>query len=360
MIQRRQRAEIQGLRFDNDTNTTHAPNTVPKPDIGSDQRLPTIITPIQRRLIEANSAINQRSPDRLAFMHSVMCQVGLPRSRTAERSFERRNGYASVLLEAGSLYDGMRFVDMPLPYGAVPRLVLAHISSEAVRTKRREIEIGSSMRQFLLKLGMQPSGGRRGGYGALARQMEALAACRLTLGMHAHGRVVTLDAKPIKRFEAWLQQDGGQTSLWPGMLELSEDFYETLAAHAVPLDEEALAALKHSSLALDIYAWLAHRLCRVTRPDGCKLSWTNLRNQFGQEYSSPRDFKKQFKRALRQVTLVYPDARIDDDVGGLLLYPSQPPLPKTFVGAAIGSSPRKPGTAVVPPFPRLQPTVILA
>ena len=226
-------------------------------------------------------------------------------------------------------------VDQPLPYGTTPRLVMVHVSSEAIRTRSRSIEVGDSMRQFLTSLGMQPSGGERGGYTVFKRQMEALAACRLTLGMHKEGRVVTVDAKPIKRFEAWLQRDGTQRTMWPGVLELTKDFYDTLAEHAVPLDYRALSALKHSSLALDVYTWLAHRLCRVARAEGVKLSWENLRDQFGQEYATGKDFKKEFRGVLRQVLMVYPDARIAETPGGLALFPSRPPLTHTTVGFAL-------------------------
>ncbi len=237
----------------------------------------------------------------------------------------------AILLEAGKLYDGREWVDQPLPYGTTPRLVMVHVSSEAIRTQNRSIEIGDSIRQFLTALGMQTSGGARGGYTALRKQVQALAACRLTLGMHDHGRVVTVDAKPIKRFEAWLQHDGSQRTLWPGVLELSEDFFNTLAEHAVPLDHRALCALKHSALALDVYTWLAHRLCRVNKLAGVRLSWHNLREQFGQEYRDGKNFKREFRNVLHQVAAVYPDARFGDVPGGLVLFPSRPPLPKTTI-----------------------------
>ncbi len=288
----------------------------------------------------ANTAISLSPPDRMDFLHAVLCQVGLPRKRTDARTFERQSGHVSMLLEAGKLWDGRQWVDQPLPYGPTPRLVMVHVSSEAIRTKQRSVEIGASMRQFLQMLGMQTSGGARGSYHALRRQMEALAACRLLIGLQEQGRVVTVDAKPIKRFEAWLQQDGPQHTLWPGVLELSEDFYNTLSHHAVPLDYRALAALKHSSLALDIYTWLAHRLCRVKAFQGTKLSWSNLREQFGQEYATSKNFKHEFKHALRQVLAVYPEARVGDMIGGLVLYPSKPPLSPTMMAVPnVGSVP---------------------
>ena len=130
--------------------------------------------------------------------------------------------------------------------------------------------------------------------------------------------MVTVDAKPIKRFEAWLQHDGSQQTLWPGILELSQDFYETLTLHAVPLDYRAISALKHSALALDIYTWLAHRLCRIEKPEGVMLSWENLRDQFGQEYHDAKDFKREFRDVLRQVCTVYPTPRSTARPGGLI------------------------------------------
>lgn len=296
---------------------------------------PPALTPRQRRLIDAGYRIATDPPDRSDFLHTVMCQVGLPRSYTESRTFERRNGHISILLEAGKLYNGREWIQQPLPYGSTPRLVMVHVSSEAIRTKNRNVEIGDSMRGFLNTLGLSTSGGIRGGYANLKRQMEALAACRLTLGMFAEGQVVTVDAKPIKRFAAWLDQDGSQPTLWPGALELTQDFYNTLQNHAVPLDYRALSALKHSALALDIYTWLAHRLCRISKANGVMLSWENLRDQFGQEYGNPKDFKKEFKDVMRQTLIVYPEAHVSEIDGGIQLYPSKPPLSRTQISLSF-------------------------
>lgn len=284
---------------------------------------------VGRRLIDASTSIRDQPPDRLDFLHTVMCQVGMPRKATDSRLFERQNGPFSILLEAGRLWNGQSWQPQPLPYGTTPRLVMVHLSSEAIRTQNRRVELGESMRAFLQILGIQTNGGPRGGYTSLKRQMEALAACRLSIGMSAQGRVVTVDAKPIRRFEAWIQNDGPQRSLWPGMLELSTEFFETLSEHAVPLDYRALSALKHSALALDVYTWLAHRLCRIHETKGVILSWSNLHDQFGQEYRQVKDFKKAFRHVLRQVWLVYPTARMEDWAHGIILKASPPPIVKT-------------------------------
>lgn len=302
-----------------------------------------------QRLIEAHERIRSEPPDRNDFLHTVMCQVGMPRRATEARSFERTSGPFSITLEAGRLWSGKEWTEQPLPYGTIPRLVMVHLSSEAIRTKNRRVEVGDSIRQFLQVLGIGDGGGPRGGYTVFRKQMEALAACRLSIGMTTEGRVVTVDAKPIKRFEAWLQHDESQQTLWPGVLELSQEFYETLTQHAVPLDYRALAAIKHSALALDIYTWLAHRLCRIDKPIGVMLSWENVREQFGQEYSNSKDFKREFRSVLRQVWLVYPDANVEEVTGGIHLWHSPPPIRKTAIslaGPRLETPPvGKPGTS---------------
>ena len=167
---------------------------------------------------------------------------------------------------------------MPLPCGAKPRLILLHLCSEAVRTKSTQIQIGESIRDFLQKMNIAVQGSE---YRSVKEQMECLAACRMIFGMSTPSKDVTTETKPNEHFEAWLHYDGFQRSMWPGYLELSQRFVDTLLAHAVPLDPRAIRGLQKSALALDVYTWLAHRLCRVRKAEGVKLSWGNLRMQFG-------------------------------------------------------------------------------
>jgi hypothetical protein len=231
-------------------------------------------------------------------------------------------------LDAGALFDGKRFVDQPLPYGVKPRLIMAHVCGEAVRTRSRDIEIGHSAHDFMKSLGFETNGA---GYRSTRAQIMALAASRLTLGYVAGNTPKTINTQPIEQFEAWLHPSGQQTVLWPGRVTLSTPFFETILEHPVPLERHALSALKHSALALDVYTWLAHRLCRIPKPEGIKVSWENLRDQFGQEYANPKDFKKELRQALRQVLTVYHAARVEEVPGGLLLKPSAPPVSKASV-----------------------------
>lgn len=289
-------------------------------------------SPILKRLVKTSEDISiKRNPERIDFLHAVLCQVGMPRKHVVDRTFERRSGAASIILEAGRLYRRGKWINTPLPYGTRPRLVMVYISGEAVRTKSRTIEIGESVYEFLKRLGIETSGGPRGGYTMFKKQMEALVACRMSLGLSLPDRDITINTQPISRFDAWFVNHSQERALWPGILDLSQEFFNTLISNAVPLDHRALAALKHSSLALDIYSWLSHRLCRIQREIGVRVSWENLKDQFGQEYKDSRDFKKEFKEALRQVHGVYPDAKLEQTPSGFILKPSPPPVKKTQI-----------------------------
>lgn len=279
---------------------------------------------------EAERGLAVGKPD---YLPAVLCQVGLPRSPVQGRTFERISGGVSLQVEAGSVFDGRAFVPQPIPYGIRPRLALIHIATEAIRTNSRTVDVGGSVNAFLTELGLD-NGGKA--YRQMRAQMTALAACTLrlgrietrTIGGQDRDFAVTLDAKPFRQFEAWIDSHGDQPSLWPTAIELTPEFFTAITETAVPLKPAALAQLSHSALALDIYTWLAHRLWRVRR-GGSRISWAALQEQFGTEYRDRKEFKRQFRLRLREALAAYPEAKVEDVDGGILLRASPPPIPRT-------------------------------
>lgn len=282
------------------------------------------------KLIDTGVTIKTEGPTGkdLAFMHSIMCQVGLPRSKVDGLEFERTCGGAGLYIRAGKLWDGKKFIQQPIPYGPMPRLVMAYVNTQALRSKSPEIEVGNSASDFLKQLGKDSTGGKRGSYTNFRKQIMALSACSMTIGFTTADTVITYDGKPIQRFEAWISNQDEQGVLWPGTITFSQEYFQTLALHAVPLDLRALNALSSSALAMDIYVWLAERLHRIiNRP--LLLHWQSLREQFGQEYLGPeadKNFKKSFLPALTKVLTVYPQAKVKHVTGGILLMASPPPI----------------------------------
>lgn len=289
---------------------------------------PLTLSKRESKLLNAGVQIATEPPtgEDMAFTHSVLCQVGLPRSKVEGREFMRQSGAVWVNVQAGILDEGHGPVAQPIPYGAMPRLALAWLSTYAKRNNTREIPIGDSAAEFLRLMGMDDQGGR---YTTLRKQMHALAACRLQLGYK--GR--TFNGQPVEQFDAWIaNRESPQRVLWPGVMVLSEGYHRELVEHGVPLDNRALHALKGSALALDVYSWLAHRLHRIEgRP--VILHWKSIREQFAQEYEGKdpdKDFKKKFLPVLRDVQLVYPKADVKQVTGGLMLRCSPPPIPKSL------------------------------
>lgn len=261
----------------------------------------------------------------MAFMHAILCQVGLPRSRVDGREFLRQSGDAWVNIQAGVLDEGRGPVLQPIPYGAMPRLALAWITTFAIRNNTRVVPIGDSAADFLRMLGQSATGGERGTYTTLRKQMHALAVCRLQLGFK--GR--TYNGQPVEEFETWFPPNHeNQRAIWPGLITLSSSFHGEIMEYGVPLDNRAMMQIKGSSLALDIYCWLAHRLHRIDgRP--VFLPWKVLRDQFGQEYvgkNSNKDFKRTFLHALNLVMVVYPLASVKVVNCGIKLQRSPPPI----------------------------------
>jgi len=285
------------------------------------------LTRKQRRLIDTSAAIRGAPPDRIDFLHTVQCQCGIPYKNPGDvREWDRRQGHASLRIEAGSAIDPRtgEFVKLGLPYGEKPRLVLIHLATEAVRTGSPVVDVEESMTAFARSLGLETNGQQ---LTALKDQLARLAAATVRMGVVEDGRAVQVNTPFVAAFDLWFPRQADQRVLWPSTVRLSPDYFQTLGRHAVPLDHRAVAALASSSMALDVYVWLAQRLYRVPPGRPQFVGWANLHEQFGQGFARVRDFRRRFLQTLRHVAAAYPTARLAADDRGLTLEHSPPPVP---------------------------------
>lgn len=299
---------------------------------------PKTLTPHQRKLIEASAEIQSTQPGQADFLHSVQCQCSLPYVNPGDevREWERRQGFASLRVEAGSALDPRtgQFVKLGLPYGEKPRLVLIHLASEAIRTGSPLIDAEDSMTAFARSLSIATNGPQLRG---LKDQLARLASATIRFGFIEGDHAVQINTQIVTAFDLWFPQQPDQRVLWPSTVRLSDEFFKSLAKHAVPLDNRAIAALSSSSLALDTYVWLAQRLHRVQSGKPQFIHWISLHDQFGQGFARVRDFRRQFLQTLHQVTAVYPTAKLAIDEKGVTLHNSPPPIPsRTIVLGKLG------------------------
>lgn len=291
--------------------------------------MPAQMTLIQQRLIETAGRLADPA-DEITYQHSILCQTGLPyRNPGADvREWQRQQGNASLMVEAGQARDmeSGQWVKLGLPWGPKARLVLMHLNSEAIRTQSPEIDVGDSLTAFVKRLGLTTDGRTVRG---IKDQVGALSGALIRMAFSGPRGDYQIDSKVVSGFNLWFPKDERQRVLWPSVVRLSGDYFESLQAHAVPLDERAIAALSHSAMALDVYAWLAQRLHRIQKPHRQFIPWPILRDQFGPDYDRLRKFRAVFMEALRQVHVVYPAAKIDVTGQGLFLYTSPPPVAKS-------------------------------
>jgi hypothetical protein len=76
------------------------------------------------------------------------------------RAWERKQGHASLRIEAGAVIDPRigNLVPLGLPYGEKPRLVLIHLATQAVRTGSPVVDVEQSMTGFARTLGLDTKG----------------------------------------------------------------------------------------------------------------------------------------------------------------------------------------------------------
>jgi len=301
------------------------------------------LSPLQRRLIEAAADIREGEPDDIAYQHTILCQTSLPATKPPEGMlrWEKRQGRATLLVQAGEVLDPKtgNFTQLALPYGPKARLLLMHLNSEAVRSQSPVIPVEDSMTAFFRRLMGGPLDGRQ--IRMLKTQLSALAAAIFRMGITNGDHALQVDTKVVGTFDLWFDKDASQRVLWQSTLKLSGDYFDSLTRFAVPLDERAIAALRDSAVALDIYCWLAQRLHRIAEGKPQFVPWTALYEQFGQGYALIRQFRAFFLRQLAEVRAVYPEARMEADGKGLHLSQSPPPVRKLLVAVprAIGDVP---------------------
>jgi hypothetical protein len=122
--------------------------------------------------------------------------------------------------------------------------------------------------------------------------------------------------------------DPDQPSLWQEKVRLDDGFLRSLREHPVPVREEAIRVIGTRSMAIDIYIWLAYRLHVLAKPT--PISWLSIHTQFGAGFKHVRQMKPTFIDALSLALAVYPEAKVEIEGEGLVLYPSRPAVPKSL------------------------------
>ena len=275
-----------------------------------------------------------------SFLHSALCAMSLPVRRPANEMAPiiRLDGqYKLAITPRPVLQANGQLEALGVPYGALPRLILIHVMSQAVRTRSREVHLGITFTDWMRRMGYRTiSYGPRGSATLVRQQLDKLLACEWIIRWDGEGEDGTKEfgIKEIKLSDEYVGYDTAKAGFGRN-LKLTEGFFEHLRQHAVPLDETAIRQLRESPTALDLYTWLAYRLPRLIPRRPATLSWQQLAVHFGNDGNNIRKFRQTVRDAWeRQVSAVYPEARADFDASLIRLHASPAPLSRTVVRGA--------------------------
>ena len=259
------------------------------------------------------------------FMARLLALCSLPRTNPGNRKeYKRVNGPYTLYMNA---VGGCK-----LPFGNLPRLLLAWVCTEAVRTQSRELVLGRSLSKFMRTLGINStSGGVRGEQTRLRNQMKRLFGCTVSLLYQDEHGEAAVNSVMARRTEFWWnERKPDQPSLWESKIELGEDLFYEIISHPVPIDMNTLTAMKRSPLGLDLYLWLVYRTFPLRAP--LRLTWKQLYQQFGAHPAKSSDkvtvqaFRRKVLRELIKIKLAWKDLNYTTAPGLLILHPSTPAI----------------------------------
>ena len=269
------------------------------------------------------------------FINRYFAQISLPHSKLDVSTFTRKSGNFTLDIISDS--------KIGIPYGTYPRLLLAWICSEATKTQRTELHLGSNQSEFMRKLDISRQGST---IAMLKEQTTRLvnSLFRVTIeaeNSRARKNILIADSS----FEFWETHNGG----WETHLNLNKKFLEDLLAHPVPIDLNVLHAIRKSPMAMDVYTWIAYRTFGIYTSGGrpVKIPWESLQAQFAanfggnlnldvltadeiikKEAQALIDFRRKFLLSLNKLSKFYPELNktISSDsqfltVGGAKLIP---------------------------------------
>lgn len=273
----------------------------------------------QRNLIEDALEIEQRDAKKagaMGYMARTLVQATLPHKdpkMPLGQLYSRNTGKLTMTVAPTSPRHG-------IPFGSIPRVILAWICTEAVQTKERTLSLGNKQSDFLKLLKLHNNGTDIARFHEQTlRLFKSVISVEYSDDKEGDLSQRLLISDQSKVF--WHPKTAHQAALWDSTLDLSKSFFDEILAAPVPFDMDVYHALTKSPMAMDIYTWLTYRMF-VLRRSGkpfVLIPWRGLKMQFGAGYCDGQqglyDFKANFNKRLREVLIFYPEARdaVEDD-----------------------------------------------
>ena len=266
--------------------------------------------------IEMSRAADTPRPQQLVYSSRPFVLCGLPVKRPAKGILlhERRNGKFNLQITGHPKYG--------LPFGQ-DRLIPIWVATLALRQNDRFISFKSAA-EILETFGLPKDGPH---YRRLVDGFQRIFGATIFFGTNEEqGPVSTYEGARFHffdRMKVWytkhLDQQQLPTEDFQNQILLSENFWNELKRHPIPINLEAVKILANAPAELDFYTWLVWRSWTAKKETRIPLSGdSGLIRQLGiSEKTVAREFRRQIKRWLTHIKAVdiWPDcpAVLDGD-----------------------------------------------
>lgn len=289
-----------------------------------------LLTSDQLRKLETLADIEARQPDskEIWYGHSILTSTLFPSTPPKEGTdfVSKSNGNIEYMLEAGV---DPKTRKRAFPSGKYPRLIMAWIAkqiraagnkkTDTVNPETRTVTI-PSIYQLCDELAI-PQGGATAR--KLQEQIRLLLSSRISVrrttgfaGRDFHDTVYLPIVEAVRFAED--KENAGYSG---SSFVLTEEVYKRLSKESAPFDTRASSYLLsgRSVLPYDVYVWLTGSMRELKHPLPVKWSW--LHERFG-DGTVERNFRSNFRKALKKVQDVYPQVKVKVDRTYVTLYPS--------------------------------------
>jgi hypothetical protein len=329
-------------------------------DLKLDKQILTLPPERALQLVEgAQSArrkaiIESTAQDRheLAYYPSFLCCLALPAKRVAEPVYVRES--PRYKLKIASAYT--------VPYGIYPRLLIAAMATAVTKRKNSgedttKLYLGESFYSVVKKLlGADTlSGGPRGNATRFKEQYRATITATIYWWQHKDRLPVRYAIADDWREEEHLlwrvdKDNDDRPVFMPGRpvtLTLGKYFHQDLIDHSPQIDFGIFRELARTKacLPVDLYVWLTYMAngLRSEHRIEKRLSWENLKMQFGASYARMDHFREQMRPALHLVGLYYRGFTFEEVRGGHVVFTLRRPsvagpytMPRTGTDGGAG------------------------
>jgi hypothetical protein len=244
----------------------------------------------------------------LSYYTPILIQCTLPHSDPKARDWQKTNGDFSLIISSG-VDDNL--IPYGIPYGSLPRLVLAYIITRVIETGERYIELESYFSGFMKEIGY--TGNLRGNsrqaksvHNQLLRLLMASIKFEGRAGTEEQGHMAGINMHVATKYDLWWDfKNPEQNSIFGSHIEISEEFRKAILSAPVPLRTDILKAHRKSPLALDVYMWVSYRVfvMQSTGQESISLGYGRLQEQFGTGMGEKnyRLFRSRLKQAFADV-----------------------------------------------------------